>query len=182
MDHPLDSAQLYLKDRPRRPSIGRDAHNNKPTSFCRRRRRRRRQFRLGPPIERSGISKSRGGEGGVFLRPISLSLSLRLRPSHAMRAKDNGGSFRRLFAPFRRFSPPSLPPRISIRLRPPPSVRPSQMKSVDQNQMAADAVCCREVVMRAVQCSGVSGRIYSYNAIDPPLPFCSAVASIHPSP
>ena len=77
--------------------------------------------------------------------------------------------------------PPSLPPRISIRLRPPPSVRPSQMKSVDQNQMAADAVCCTEVVMRAVQCSGVSGRIYSYNAIDPPLPFCSAVASVHPS-
>ena len=182
MDHPLDSAQLYLKDRPRRPSIGRDAHNNKPTSFC---RRRRRQFRLGPPIERSGISKSRSGEGGVFLRPISLSLSLSSAPSVACDACE--GQWRLISPIVRSVSPlqslpSSLPPRISIRLRPPPSVRPSQMKSVDQNQMAADAVCCREVVMRAVQCSGVSGRIYSYNAIDPPLPFCSAVASIHPSP
>ena len=62
---------------------------------------RGRQFRLGPPIERGGISKS---GGGVFYGRRFLSLYF--RPSVAMRAKDNGGSFRRLFAPFRRFSPP----------------------------------------------------------------------------
>ena len=87
--------------------------------------------------------------------------------SVAMRAKDNGGSFRRLFAPFRRFSPP---PSLLV-YQSACSVRgPSQMKSVDQ--MAADgcggrAVQCAEVVVHCT--GGVSGRIYSDNAIDLPL-------------
>ena len=134
MDHPLDSAQLYLKDRPRRPSIGRDAHNNKPTSFCRRHRRRNRrlrQFRLGPPIERSGISK-RSGVGGVFYgRFLSLFRLLRcVRRTMAAHFADCS----------LRFSPPSLLVYQSASVV---RVRPSQMKSVDQ--MAADAVCCTEV-------------------------------------
>ena len=120
-------------------------------------------------------------------RFLSLSLPLPLPSAPSVACDACEGQWRLISPIVRSVSPlqslpSSLPPRISIRLPPPPSVRPSQMKSVDQNQMAADAVCCTEVVMRAVQCSGVSGRIYSYNAIDPPLPFCSAVASIHPSP
>ena len=114
LDHLVGSAQLYLKDRPPSASaIDRDAHNNKPTSFC-----RRPPQSPPPPISSRSSNRTKRNfkekrRRRRFLRPISLSLSLA-----SMRAKDNGGSFRRLFAPFQS----SLPPRISIRLRGP---RPS---------------------------------------------------------
>ena len=134
LDHLVGSAQLYLKDRPRPPSTATAMHitTNRLHSAAARRNRRLRQFRLGPPIERSGISKRSGGGGVFYGRFLSLFRLLRcVRRTMAAHFADCS----------LRFSPPSL--LVYQSASAPWSFRPSQMKSVDQ--MAADAVCCTEV-------------------------------------